>query len=390
MMVFGIGFGSSLLWKALSILFIAALPVRVTTSAGDTVEGELSGLSESALWIDRDGAAIELSFDELLSLQPSKVDSRVGPVFRVTLLGGSNVAAQDLSLVEDTLVIEPRRQEPLRLNVKEVKSIRFRAATPTTDPQWLGLMEQPGRGDVLAIRREGDRMDPYRGVIQSITEGSVSFDMEGDAVNAPVDKLEGVIFGGNRQVVEDAEIRVTDVYGSTWAAIAILPSESDQPLKLKLNNSLIHEVPLQQIESIRWSSGLQLLASAEAAERSFKPYFQTKVDRTLIEQWFAPSAGGDSDLRMQGDCWIDYRVQPGFTTLVGSVRRDDSVVKAGEVSVSILIDDQVRWKESIKGTSLLGFNLPVENARRVRIEVDSGDDGDLGDTVRIIRPRFVK
>jgi hypothetical protein len=242
----------------------------------------------------------------------------------------------------------------------------------------------------MAIRRDGDRMDPYRGIIQAITTDKVGFDLGGDEIAAPIEQLEGLVFGGNRSVDETAKIKVADVWGSQWAAVAILPSDSDQPLQLELAGSLKHEIPLSQISSISWSSGLQWLAKTVAAKKSFQPIFPAKAGATLSENWFAPSGDGESDLLMYGGSWIEYRVEPGFAKLAGTVQRDRSVQRAGQVFVRVLLDDQVQWREEIQGAQRLGFELPLADSRRIRIEVQSGDDGDLGDTVRVIRPRLLK
>ena len=354
MMISGLVIGSAvaikdlIIWGA-CIWGLAIFPVRVTTSDGQTVQGKLGGISDVGLKVDRDGETVELPFDRLASLEPLAVEAASGRSFLISLLDGSKIAARDVSLSDEALMIQPRRQQPLLVKLKEVKSIRFRAASTNTDPLWLGLLEREGRGDMLAIRRDGDRLDPYPGVVQGIVNGVVAFDMDGTLVQAPIEKLEGVIFGGNRSIAEDAPIRVRDVYGSTWAVAEILPSEPDQPLRVALGGGIVHELPLTHIVSIRWSSGLQLLAASPAAQRSFQPYFPTSLDASLLDAWFAPDTVGESDLLMQGESSIEFRVEEGFKTLSGSVQREQSVRQAGEVTFRILVDDQVNWEESIDG-----------------------------------------
>lgn len=395
MMISGLVIGSAVaikdfcLW-GVCLWVLAILPVRVTTSDGETVQGKLGRISATGLKVDRDGETIELSFDRLATLEPLAVEASSGRSFLVSLLNGSKIAARDVSLSDESLTIQPRRQQPLSVKVKDVKSIRFRAASTNTDPLWLGLLEREGRGDMLAIRRDGDRLDPYPGIVQGIVGGIVAFDMDGTSVQAPIDKLEGVVFGGNRSVAEDAPIRVRDVYGSAWAVAEILPSQPDQPLRLALGGGIVHELPLTHIVSIRWSSGLQLLASSQPTRSSFQPYFPSNVKLQLLDAWFAPSRVGEADLTMRGQSSIEFRVEEGFKTLSGSVQREKSVRQAGQITVRILVDDQVKWEERIDGQNRLGFELSVDQARRVRFETDCGEDGDLGDTVRISRPRLMK
>lgn len=389
-MVLGTTLGCSFVFKVFASLIVAVLPIELSTNSGESISGDFSGVGQSTLRVDRDGEIQDLAFGDLLSLKPTEVNDATGPSKRVTLAGGSKIAAQDISLEDDTLTVEPRRQNELRIPASEVKSIRFRAASPALDPQWLGLLEKETRGDVLAIRRGGDRLDPAEGVIESVKEGKVGFRLDGDTLQAPIERLEGVIFGGTRESEQPAEIQVVDIYGSRWSAVAMLPSGPEQPLRLKLSDSVTHEIPLQHIESIRWSGGLTMIATQEPAATSYQSYLAPSVDETLLSDWFGPRPSGKSDLLMQGDSFVEYRIDEGFHVLAGSVRRDESVVKSGKVVVRIKMDGKTVWDEQLTDSDPRGFELSLESARRFRIEVDTAQDGDVGDTVRILRPRLLK
>ena len=375
---------------ALWSLLLSALPVVVKTSDGEQIEGEFGGFGNSSLRLDQDGSAAEFPFEELMSMQPADIESRTGPTFIVTLVSGSRIAAQTLSSSDSDLLIEPRRQAKLQVPFKQVKAIRFRTASPATDPQWLGMVEREQRGDTLVIRRDGGRLDPQQGVINSVKSDSVEFDLDGTVVDAPFDRLEGVIFGGTDPVQSDAAILVSDVFGSAWALSAIEASKAEQPLRMQLSPSLLHEVPIDQIESIRWSGGVRMLAADEPAERSFEPYLETKVDPGLQLAFFAAVADSETDLRMHGGSTVEYRIEPGYETFAGAVRRDDRVSRASSLTVRIKLDGDPVWEQDLKDAEPRGFELPLANARRLTLEVDSGDDGTLGDTVRFTRPRLLK
>jgi hypothetical protein len=317
-------------------------------------------------------------------------EEKTGPPFRVTLVGGSRIAAQDLSLSGSEVAIEPRRQSRIQVPVKQVKAIRFNAPSVATDAQWLGIVQRESRGDTLVIRRPGDRLDPQQGVIVSIEQGKVGFDLDGDVINAPIDRLEGVVFGGTQAVIEDADIQITDVYGSRWSVTGIEPSNGDQPLGMRLSTSLVHALPLQHIKSIRWSGGIMLLADGKSASQSFQSYVPTNVDRKLLEDFFGPRRDGQADLVMFGGSSIEYRIESGYRIFAGAIRRHAKVTNAGRVTVSIQLDGKTVWQEQLLDAEPRGFELPVEQFRRLAIIVDSGNDGHLGDWVQISRPRLLK
>jgi len=388
----GIVPGVSWLTHGLLLVLVGVLPVHVTKNSGELIEGELLEIRDSTLVVQQGSGSttVELAFDELLTLVPTKVEETIGPTQRVTLTDGTIIAAQDFSLRDEVLTVEPRRQTPIPLPVKQVRSIRFRVASPLTDPQWLGLLDRPQRGDLLVIRREGDRLDPTEGMVEAIADAKVAFNLDGTVVDAPINRLEGVVFGGASSPARSAAIQVTDRFGSRWLATSISTSQDGTSLKMQLGESLSHTVPLAQLESIRWSGGLTLLATQNPATSSYTPYLQSAIDNKLLESWFGPASDGDADLVMIADSHVEFRLDDDFRTFAGGVSRDDVVTQASQSVVRILFDAQEVWSERLVGAETLGFELPVQGAKRLRIEVKHGDDGDLGDRVRILRPRMLK
>jgi hypothetical protein len=381
----------TMILHTISALLLAVLPVSVKTSEGKVTEADLHAITPSSLVLDQDGQIVEYAFDDLLSLRPIDAVDKSGTLSKVvTLVGGSRIRALDLSLIDSELLIDLRRQNQLLVPLKDVNAIRYRPSSVTTDAQWLGILDRPRRGDTLVIRRAENRLDPQQGIIESISGGLVGFNLDGTPINAPVDRLEGLVFGGTQSLVEDTDVRVTDIYGSTWSVIAIEPSRGDQPLQMRLSSNVVHELPLYQIDSIRWSGGFSLLADEKPAKQSFQPYFQVNVTGGLLEEFFSPQRVGEADLQMFGGSSVEYRIEAGYELVVGSVRREEHVTSAGIVTVQIALDDKIVWTEELLDGEPRGFELPVNQARRLTFVVDSGPDGDLGDTVRIARPRLLK
>ncbi len=376
--------------RGLLLLVAAALPVRVSTVDGEKVEGDFRGIENGAVVVETSSGKQAFKFDDLQSIAPVNPDTEaVGPKPRVTLVSGSKIAAQTISMAGDMLVVEPRRQPKLNIPLKDVKSIRFRAPSATTDPQWLGFLGQEQRGDMLAIRRSTGQIDSAPGVIEGIADGKVTFNMEGETVNAPMEKLEGVVLGGGRKINDSPDVQVVDRYGSRWAATSIQPSGKDGPLILQLSKKLTHSLPLDHVEGIFWSGGFKLLAAQSPADADFKPYLVTDANAKLLADWFKPKADGE-DIVISGSGSIAYRVGENYSTLAGMVRRDSSVSKAGDVHIKVMVDDKEVWNETLSDPQPRGFELKVRGARRVRFVADSGSDGDVGDTVRILRPRLLK
>lgn len=377
------------LCKLMAVALWSVLPVKVQTNSGKSIEGDLLKFKSDSVVIDQGGDSVEIAFDDIDRLVPEGFEEQTPPTYRVTLVGGSKIQVDSVQLTDSDLIVEPGGQNALRIPVKQVKAIRFRAPSQATDAAWFGNVEREARGDSLVIRRPGNKLDPQQGVIVSIQDDKVAFDLDGTVVNAPIDRLEGLVFGGTEPNQEVADVQITDVSGSQWSAVAVAPSEGEQPLQLLLTSSLKHEIPLYQIMSIRWSGGLEYLASNQPVSESLQTYFQTSVDDGLLGSFFGIRRAGEQNLSMVGGSAVEYRVESGFRTFAGSVRLD-STSNRGNVKVTISLDGKPVWEQSLTGPAPKGFELNINETRRLSIAVDFGDGSDNGDRVLFLRPRLLK
>ncbi len=378
-----------LTWMMAAVL-IAAVPVDVTTNDGDTFAGELTAIDEAAITLNVGGTATSFAIEDVQAISPADTKTQTGPTYRVTLTDGSKVAAEDVTLTDGKLTVQPRSQPAITVDARTVRAIRFRAAAEATDADWLGMIERDARGDLLVIRRGGDTLDPATGIIESIADAKVNFDLDGDTVAAPIAKLEGVVFGGTARVADSVDIRVDDAFGSSWAAMSLSYDTESKLLAMKLKSDVTHAIPLDQVRTIRFAGGMMMVASQSPAEQSMTTFIKVAGMDELTSVFFGPADVGDNDLQMNGTASISYRVDDGFKMLVGSVKRSAEVKRAGNVAAKILVDGKVVWDETLPDAKPRGFELPIDGARRVTLQIDSAGDGDLGDRVRWLRPRMVK
>ena len=378
-------------WKSvLSMLLLSALPVVIKTNEGEQIKGTLLAISDSALKVEVSGQERNVSFESLLSLEPEEVVTKRGPQYSVELQGGSRIAAEAIFSEDEVLEVRPSEQDAFRVPMKQVRSIRFRRGDPETDAKWLGWLEQDQRKDLLIIRRDGATLDPQQGLITGVKKETIGFDLEGTPVDAPIERLEGVIFASSSDVANRSNILVNDRFGSQWRVQQVSLESSSETLELTIGESVTHRMPLQQVTSIRWSAGMILLADVDAAESNYSPGIQSRVKSSLLGAFFAADREGENDLRMHGGASVEYRVDEGFTKLVGSVERHPEARELGTMKVMISLDGDEIWTQQITGRQSKGFEIPLGDARRLVIRVDSEKDGDVGDTVRVARPRLVK
>jgi len=383
-------FAAQWLLPIVQALTLAVLPVVVETTDGKKIRGEFSGITDTKLMITADGSVREFPFNNLLSMESTDFTPKVPPATSIALANGSKIFTGDLKLDDDGVLIQPRRQPPLLTAVKKVRWIRFRKSATETDAQWLGLSNVESNRDTLVIRRPGNRLDAQQGIILTINDTTVEFDLDGTRINAPINQLEGLIFGGEPEIDETPSIRITDIYGSTWSLSQIEPGDGSKPFKVQLDESMQHTLPLEQIARIDWSSGIRMLAEERPTASEYKTYLSTKVAPTLLTSFFGPRQEGKNDLLLYGGSTLEYRLDPKFKKVAGTVVRGDTSGVTGKLSVNVKLDGEVVWSEELSDTEPRGFEIETNGARRILLEVDLGGDGDVGDTVLFRRPRLIK
>lgn len=375
----------------LAVLLATAIQVRITTIDGTARDASLSNVAQTGLTIDVDGTTQTLALEEVLSVSSLDPAATTTPAMRVELFAGSRIAVTETVTADSRLVLKPRDQPALSLPLTQIRWIRFRPASPAVDPQWLGLIDKVRTADALIVRRAGNALDEVQGIVKSISADAVTVDLEGDDLLAPIDKLEGILFANSAVRPQEGKIIVEDTLGSRWRVVSFKSGSSDA-MTLDLGNGITHEIPLRQLRKIETTGSVLFLASETPAQSSYRPVSKLGLNEDVVNRWFAAGPNEGRDLVMHADADAEYRIKDGFSTLMGSVQLDASVVAGGKCSMRIMLDDQVVWDQvfDVDDPAPRGYELPLGKARRVRFEVMNAGDGDIGDTLRLRQPRLVK
>ncbi len=372
----------------------SGIRVEVEKNDGETVSGELLSLSDQQVLLQSDGQPLTITADQIATVEFSDATIRSALRTRVQLRNGSLVSARSVHLDSERLTIRLPRQSAFEMDLSKVQSVRLRGESARTDPVWLGILGQPSRRDKLVIRRPGEKLDVIEGVVLGFTKDKVQFQIDGDDISAPIEKLEGVVFGGpllsgSETTSKRPPIQVIDTYGSRWIVLSI-ELNSHEELSIHIDDSSTHSIPFSLIHSIHWSSGRVLLANETPADSNFETQEVSADLKSLMSQLFGPQANGQSDLVMRGNSRAVYRIEKGFRRATGSVQFDSRVELAGRLTVQIELDDEVVWTQSLEDAEPLGFNIDLNQATRIEFQVLSEGEGDVGTTVRWIQPKLTK
>ena len=307
-----------------------------------------------------------------------------------TLSGGTTVRVADGSVLRtesartdnDSLVVDTAAGQAA-LPLASVTSVRFRPADPAVDAAWRGFIEREAAGDRLVIRRDGGRLDVVEGVIESIDADVVRFAIDGQTVAAPLARLEGVLPSQSR-LGDTPAIVVTLVDGSRLAAASLTTADDGS---LSIRDGVLDAVPAGVWRSINFGGSSVPLVVSGAIESSVAFRVSPGLPEGMAERFFLNDAAGG---RLPPGTRLTFRVPDGMRRLVGSWRRPDGQTAVGDVRIVITADGDERFAETFSGEDPIGFDVDVEGVGRLTIATGPADDGDLGDAIEMVRPRFIR
>ncbi|QEG41630.1 NPCBM/NEW2 domain-containing protein [Roseimaritima ulvae] len=382
-----------LLFFCAAWMLTGGLSVNVTPIDGSTYPAELVGAQNDALMLHVDGQPQQVPLGELQSVSRSEPDERVGPAVRATLRDGTRLPVDDIEMDATEAKLKLRRQGVFSVPVRDLQVLRFRSPSAQVDAQWAAYVEAPKSSDQLVIRRGTDTLDAVEGLVKGISEQSVQFELGGAPVDAPFNRLEGIVFAGQDSDAAAGKLRIKDVYGAIWNAESLSAGADDKTLTVHTTGGLQHAVRIDLIESIELSSGILFLTEVEPLEQTYQPFIVSpqSVPEDRVAQWMGPRVQDQHTLVVSSRSTIRYRIEPGFSRFAAEVQIDPSVTLGGQCELRVRLNDQTAWEKTLKiGEPLQQLDVPVGAASQLTLEVDYGDDGDIGDIVHIREPRFLK
>ena len=179
---------------------------------------------------------------------------------------------------------------------------------------------------MLVLARSEDSLDKIEGLIGKVNSEFVSFDVDGQNVEAPREKLVGIKYFAADTGLSPLAGVVRDLHRNEWIISSITSEDDTCTLKLNCGESVT--LRLADLIEVDLSYGnSRYVAELEPLERTSLPRFDLGVDLADAAKLFGArrletnSGHGlkGPSVEFIGAGTATYRVPPGFTKLVGSV-----------------------------------------------------------------------
>lgn len=402
---------------SLIIATIAAGPaVEVRQLSGEMLTGTLAELDANSIAIESDdGTTATLATSDVLGITPridpsssiegrssSNVDAKQLPI---VLADGSRLHGTKITVEGSEVRIAGDTDETMwKLPTKSLASVRFVAPSPKIDEQWNDIVSANHATDVLVVNK-GDSLDFLEGVLGNVTDETVQFSLDGEALAVKRSKVAGLIYyraAGTKPTEAVCQVRGRD-------GLLLMASDlslGDDALHVTTASGMQIDVPWNEVRHVDFSQGkLVYLSDLEPETQEWTPYFAAQQLPASTVNYYMPRRDQAFDgelLRLAGQTYtrgmairsrteLVYRLPGNYRRFVALAGIDDRMRPQGHVQLLVYADDQLLLDREIGGNDdPLPIDLDLTGATRLRLVVDFGQDLDISDHFDLCDARIVK
>ncbi len=342
----------------------------------------------------------------------------------VGLSDGSQIAVHDFSFDEknESKGCQMRyRHSQWSLATRQIRFVRFRKPSDALRAQWNELVHDKHQGDVLVVRRSADSIDSLDGVIRSVGSDKVHFELDDELIPVEIEKLEGIIFYGSKDLPSDRVPTIRFSFGpyghlntpGRLNARSAIWNANGELLEIVTESGATLPLSLWDVERADLTSGrMTYLSSLSPSRESVQPSLESNAcNDALIQLLYSPRRDEDFSgqpmalrypsegktrtysrgLAIHSRTRLVYRLNGKFRKLFSTVGLAPAGQDWGSVQLSVMADGETLFECPIeRRDEPVELDLPIENCDMLTILVDDGGDGDTGDRLHMCDLRVVK
>jgi len=390
---------------------VEVLEVEVETLDGTVMQGTLTDWTPEQIKMTGEAGEVHFTLSELLAVRfPGATDKADIPSSTsVELIDGSLLYGTELTVHGNQVTLARQQGQRLSIPTRQVAAVVLDTPTHQTrahqaQQQWRDLRKIDADGDLVIILRR-DSLDYLEGVLGDVTDSTVGFRLDGDAMQVPRSKVHGLVYFHSDEVDLAPQVaRVTDRYGQHIEAQSVELIDqgfrvvSRSGVEIVLPRATLTEIDFSigkvvylsdlEYESIKWTPFYGLSNTSEEFRRASQPRRDAVVAGGPLRLDGVEYAKG---LGIRSRTEIVYRLPDAFRRFTALVGIDDAVRPRGHVKISIYADDRQLWTQEVDGKDpTLSLSLDISGAKRLKILVDYGRDQDVADHVDFCDARVSK
>ncbi len=381
-------------------LTVAYEDVTVSLLSGPPVSGTLVSADAGKIVIETKAGSVEKSAADIDRVRfANKMDAQVPPV-QLLLLDGSKVYGTRLTGKSAGWLLKEGSGGETTIPSKSLKAALLKPIAPEMAGAWQAAILETKNSDAVIVARPTKTLDRINGVISQVLDASVSFDLDGQQIDIPMEKLAGLVWFQKEleRVKPTIEVTVTD--HSVWMADSFTVKADSIELKTQLGQSVL--IPFKKLFSInystaniRWLSEIELLSAVADKQIDFKTPVAS-LDRAFLPRFVvggrtasSTSPPGDRDLYFPSPGEYTFRVPQGFSQLQCKVERTDEGSQRTNLVIEVWQDDQKISEQALAhDVDFIEVNVALKPEKKTKLVVACKSKLMVGTEVTWKQPRL--
>ena len=307
----------------------------------------------------------------------------------VQLEGGDSLKGHLQQGNEEVISVKTAWQRSLEVPLLQVRGIVFDGVKPEVKTKYDEQIAKPAEEDLVLVLSKDGGIAEIRGRIQSISDAGLKMLYEEQQRSLKLERVQAVVFGAHpatrawRGPFQIFRMASGDLVSAEWLSIGekVLQCQSAWGTNLELPREAVVEVTGRNTKMVNVSE-----LTPVTVEQI--PYF----DRII--PWVRDKAWNNRPLRLDDKtyqrglavhsrCMLTYDLGGEFAMFRAILGFDEEAGDRGRVVCRVLVDGQELFaKPDFRaGEKSIPVEVAVKGAKQLRLEVDFGEDEDVGDRV---------
>ena len=377
------------------------LPLRITDIHGQSIQGNLVSLDQDVLVYKSSEATksedVSKKTEEILRIDRSGNPPKRGSdpsTIKAGLTDGSVLSLQKIEGKEKNWTIQLDDKLAQNGFAGELKYLKLRKLDAKGEDAWEAYVREEIKSDALIVVRPGGALDRVDGVVKEIRDGKVQFDVDGQIVEASVDRLAGVLWYRKQLPAKVKGFSVRLSNGSSLVAQKAKVVDDSLQLAGSWGDSLV--VPLEWLDSIdcgldkmAWLSSLTPIESRSTNQGGFGD-FEAVLAKTTKPRWIKGD-GPNQDLLFSGPGEYLFRAPEGMTKLQTRIQRATEAEARSAISIEVWVDDQIAMRKEIApDEDSLDLEVPIASEKKIKLVLANKSALNVGTRAVWRQPRLSK
>ena len=325
--------------------------VSVSMLSGPPVVGTLISADSDRVVVQTKSEKIENIANNIGRINfDNRLNSKVPPVTLYFMDGSKAFGEKLIGKSVNGWRLKDLSETEIAIPSKSLRAVLLRAIAPELDGAWQGAILETKNADALIVQRPGNSIDRINGVIIQVQEASVLFDLDGQQIDIPTEKLIGLVWFQREQERVKPTFEVNTIDHSVWMAESF--SLKSNSLELRTSQGITISIPSSKILSINYASAnIRWLSEVESLDAFSEKQIEFKTPIASIDRAYAPrfivngraplptSLASEKDLYFPSPGHYVFRLPEGFSSLQCRVERTDEGQQRTDLTIQIWQDD---------------------------------------------------